>query len=86
MRKRAVGGFPVLVCLAFLFMNPIQAVAAENDFSVRLWGSISPFLTGDAGSGRGAPEYNDLFTTGGGAGGEFSWRLCPYFSWLVGGG
>ena len=80
------GIVPALLGLILLVGAPLQASAMEDRFSIRLWGSISPFLTGDAGSGRAAPEYTDLFKTGGGAGGEFSWRLCPYFSWLVGGG
>jgi len=85
-RKRSVGSFLVLIGMAFLFMTPMHASAVDNDFSIRLWGNISPFLTGDAGEGRGAPKYNDLFKTGGGAGGEFSWRILDHISLLVGGG
>lgn len=72
----------------FLFLIavllPIEAAAVEDRFSLRLWGEVSPFISGDAGSGTGAPEYKDAFSNGIGGGGEFSWRFCRWFSGVGG--
>jgi len=86
MRKKSESCFLLSFVVAVLLLVPIHATAVEDAFSVRLWGNISPFLSGDAGSGRGAPDYDDIFKTGGGVGGEFSWRILDQISWLVGGG
>jgi hypothetical protein len=37
-----------------------------EDFSSRLWAQCPPFISGDAGSGEGAPSYTDAFKSGGG--------------------
>ncbi len=42
-----------------------MAVFAEDgQASLRLWGQVSPFLSGEAGGGAGAPDYSDAFDTG----------------------
>jgi hypothetical protein len=60
------------------------ALAEDGKGSLRIWGQVSPFLSGDAGTGSGAPEYGDAFSEGLGFGAEFSWRFCRWFSALGG--
>ena len=78
----------VFYCAAFLIlvslMLPATGHAQDGKGALRLWGQASPFISGDAGSGTGAPEYKDAFSTGIGFGGEFSWRFCRWFSGVGG--
>jgi len=55
-----------------------------GDASVRLVGQVSPLISGSAGSGVGAPDYNDAFSTGIGAGLEYHRRMSDRFSILAG--
>jgi len=75
-------GFCLFV-LAFMLL-PSSGSAKDDDFSFHLRGQISPFISGEAGSGSGAPDYRDAFDTGIGGGVEFSWRFCNRFSLLGG--
>ncbi len=75
----------LITCLLFLSLAlPGFAFAKDDKFSFRVWGQVSPFLSGDAGSGSGAPRYDDAFNTGLGAGAELSWRFSNRLSGLVG--
>ena len=72
-----------LFVLAFILL-PSSGFAKDSDFSFHAWGQISPFISGEAGRGSGAPDYNDVFNTGIGGGIEFSWRFSNRFSLLGG--
>ncbi|MBW2284565.1 MAG: hypothetical protein JRF65_08195 [Deltaproteobacteria bacterium] len=67
-----------------LLLFPFAVSAEDGKASVSLWVPVSPFISGDAGSGTGAPEYKDAFSTGIGVGGEFAWRFCRWFSGVGG--
>ena len=56
----------------------------EADASIRLAGQISPFISGSAGSGVGAPDYSDAFSTGIGAALEYHRRMSDRFSVVAG--
>jgi len=73
----------IFVFLVLLLMSA-PAGAQEGKASIRLWGQLSPFISGSAGSGQGAPDYDDAFSTGIGGGGEFAWRFCRWFSGVAG--
>jgi len=75
-------GFSLFVLAFILF--PISGFAKDGDFSFHAWGQISPFISGEAGSGSGAPDYHDVFGTGIGGGIELSWRFSNRFSLLGG--
>ena len=66
------------------FLAPGEGFGQESKASIRLWGQVSPFISGEAGRGEGAPNYGDAFKTGFGGGGEFSWRFCRWFSGVGG--
>ncbi len=68
----------------FLLTTAAPAAASDSRAAIRLWGSRSPFLSGSAGSGEGAPDYNDAFSAGLAGGAEFSFRFCPWFSGVGG--
>jgi hypothetical protein len=68
----------------FVLVQSSHYVSAEDDLSLRLWGQVSPFISGEAGSGSGAPDYNDAFDCGIGGGMEISWRFSNRFSFLSG--
>ena len=72
-----------LFVLAFMLL-PSSGSAEDGDFSFHAWGQISPFISGEAGEGSGAPAYNDAFDTGIGGGVEPSWRLHDRLSLLAG--
>jgi opacity protein-like surface antigen len=61
-----------LVSFAFLILTA-SPVFAAGSVGLSLSGSVVPFIDGDAGSGIGAPQYDDAFNTGWGA------RVEPYF-------
>ena len=67
-----------------LVLLPIRGSAEDGTFSFHAWGQISPFISGEAGRGSGAPDYKDAFGTGIGGALELSWRFCNYFSLLGG--
>lgn len=87
MRMKAInwliGGLPLAGTL-FVATPSVAAGMEEGRVALRLWGTASPFLSGDAGKGEGAPEYTDLFDTGLGFGGEIAWRFSPRLSGLAG--
>ncbi len=81
----------VKVCLTGIFLFslcfflfPCKSPAENQDISLQLWGQVSPFIHGEAGSGPGAPDYRDAFRTGIGGGMELSWRFSNRFSLLGG--
>ena len=71
----------LLLCI-FCFSGNVSA--EDKDISVRAWATVSPFLSGQAGSGSGAPDYGDAFDTGFGGGAEAAWRFADRFSLLAG--
>jgi hypothetical protein len=66
---------PVLVISVVGLLGP--ASAEEGRWSVSLSPSVVPFLSGDAGSGEGAPRYSDAFDTGYGITLEVERSLSP---------
>jgi hypothetical protein len=84
MRREKIHLVGVFVLSLYLFVFPCRSLAENQDFSLHLWGQISPFISGEAGSGSGAPDYHDVFHTGIGGGIEFSWRFCNRLSLLGG--
>jgi hypothetical protein len=81
------GRTPYLVVpflLLFLALFPFPAYAQHGKLGLRLWGEGSPLISGEAGSGPGAPGYNDAFHAGLGIGAEISWRITPRLSLLTG--
>jgi hypothetical protein len=77
--------YVVLSYFLFLLLALPGLVSAKDDkFALRLWGQVSPFLSGDAGSGSGAPHYDNVFNAGLGAGAEFSWQFSDRLSGLAG--
>jgi len=72
-----------LLSFYFIFF-PCGSLAENQDVSLHLWGQISPFISGEAGKGAGAPDYKDAFDEGIGAGLEMSWRFSNRFSLLGG--
>ena len=72
-----------------LIALPLSVLAEENcsdkgKFSIGLSAGFSPILSGDAGDGQSAPDYDDLFKVGHGFALEVEYRVCDYAS-LVGG-
>ena len=65
---------------------PLSAFAEGSNLSIRLWGQVSPIISGDAGNNSGSPNYDDAFKTGVGGGVELSWRFCRWFSCVGGTG
>ena len=64
---------------------PLHTQADDaRDGSIRLLGQFSPFLSGSAGSGAGAPDYDDAFSTGLGAALEYHQRMSDRFSIVAG--
>jgi len=54
--------------LSLLLAVPGSVFAKDDKLALRIWGTISPFISGDAGSGSGAPDYDDAFDCGIGGG------------------
>jgi outer membrane scaffolding protein for murein synthesis (MipA/OmpV family) len=81
MHKRTALLLLLCGCLA-----TFSAWGSESDYSLRLSASVAPFIGGDAGSGAGAPDYNDAFDAGKGIGAEFGYRLSDRFSVAAGAG
>ena len=74
----------LLLLLLLLVLFPLSAYAQDGKLGLRLWGEASPFISGGAGSGSGAPGYDDAFHAGLGIGAEVSWRFTPRLSLLTG--
>ena len=81
---KKLGLYDALLAILVFLILPGVVNAQESKGSLRIWGQATPFISGDAGSGSGAPEYEDAFSTGIGFGGEFSWRFCRWFSGVGG--
>ena len=84
MRRKRVYLAGIFVVSFYFILFPWRSLAADQDVSLHLWGQVSPFVHGEAGSGPGAPDYKDVFDTGFGGSLELSWRFCNYFSLLGG--
>jgi hypothetical protein len=84
MSERSTSYFVAFVILCISVLLPLSVSAKDNDMSLRFWGQVSPFISGKAGSGLGAPDYDDAFNAGFGTGGELSWRLSGRVSCLAG--
>lgn len=84
MRKEKIHLCGLLALSLFFFLLPCQSLAESQDISLRFWGQILPFISGEAGRGPGAPDYRDVFNSGIGGGMEFSWRFSNRFSLLGG--
>jgi opacity protein-like surface antigen len=74
----------IILFVAILF--PVSAMGKDAGMSFSLYGQVSPFLSGDAGSGPGAPEYTDVFDPGTSVGAELSWGIVDFFSLIAGAG
>ena len=72
--------------LVFTFMSIIstQAFAEESPFSLSFAGQYIPFISGDAGNGDGAPNYDDAFDGGAAIAVEAAYQLNPQVSILGG--
>ncbi|MBF0550204.1 MAG: outer membrane beta-barrel protein [Deltaproteobacteria bacterium] len=69
---------------ALIMLSPSILVAEDNCFYLGVTGQITPFLSGDVGTGIDAPSYKDAFGTGWGVGLEGGYRFTEYFSAQVG--
>ena len=84
-RSLAVGILVLLFALALpLVVGAEESRNSEREFAIRFTTGISPFLSGDAGEGDDAPDYDDLFKSGFGAALEAEYRVNVYII-LVGG-
>jgi opacity protein-like surface antigen len=83
MKREKIHLAGIFVFLFFFFL-PCGSFAENRNVSVHLWGQFSPFISGEAGSGSGAPDYHDAFGTGIGGGSELSWHFSSRFSLLGG--
>jgi len=70
--------------LSLLVLFPLSAYAQDRKFALRLLGQASPYISGEAGNGSGAPGYNDALNAGLGIGAEASWRFSSRLSLLAG--
>lgn len=84
MRREKVYLAGLFVFLLYLILLCSRPLEGNQDVSVSFWGQISPFVSGEAGSGIEAPDFPDVFGTGIGAGMEFAWRFSNRFSLLGG--
>lgn len=84
MLGKSVSCFVVSLVLFLLLSLPVSVFAQEDNVSLRIWGQASPFISGEAGSGSGAPDYDDTFDCGIGGGVEISWRFSNRLSFLSG--
>ncbi|MBF0477185.1 MAG: outer membrane beta-barrel protein [Deltaproteobacteria bacterium] len=75
-----------LVCLvsALVMLSPSILIAEDNCFYLGVTGQVTPFLSGNAGTGMDAPSYKDAFGTGWGVGLEGGYRLTESFSAQLG--
>ena len=78
----------LLVWLLLIALSGSVAAAEKGSFpgrfSLGLSAGLSPILSGEAGDGPSAPDYDDLFKIGHGVALEMKYRVCDYAG-LVGG-
>ena len=74
----------LFVSVLSMVIVAVPATASDKGFSFRLGAVGVPLITGDAGSGEGAPAYDDAFKTGYGAMFEAVYRYSERFSLLGG--
>lgn len=79
-RRHAVICFFLSVFILF----PLVSAAQEDGFALRVYGRVSPFLSGNAGSGAGAPRWHSAFDSDLGCGVELSYPLSRGFRILAG--
>lgn len=84
MLKKSEWYYLATIILIMAILLPGSALGEDTDTSLCLFGQVSPFLTGDAGSGPGAPDYDDAFDPGLGAGAELSWGVPGRYSLVTG--
>ena len=84
MRKEKIYFVGIFALSFYFILFPCRSLAEDQNVSLHIWGQISPFISGEAGSGHGAPDYHDAFGTGIGGGIELSWRFSNRFSLLGG--
>jgi opacity protein-like surface antigen len=84
MRREKFYLIGIFVLSLYFIFPPGESSAENRDVSLQLWGQVSPFIHGEAGSGPGAPDYKDAFGTGVGGGMDLSWRFADRFSLLGG--
>ncbi len=72
--------------LVFIFVSMLSSpvFAEQGAFSLSLAGQYIPFISGDAGQGDDAPEYDDAFDAGLGVALEAAYRMTPNFSVVAG--
>lgn len=81
----SVGLVVLLLTLAGAFPAPAaDKNAADAKFSLRLRPVYSPLLSGKAGEGQRAPDFDDLFDDGYGLHMEAVYRLFPHLSLIAG--
>ena len=78
-----------VIILLFILFLPFAAmaeekIANESKFSLCLSPGFSPFLSGDAGEGQSAPDFDDLFDDGYGVMLEAAYRLRPNLTLIAG--
>ncbi len=75
-----------VVWMVFVFMSMLstRVFAEQGAFSLSLAGRYVPFISGDAGKGDDAPEYDDAFDSGLGVAFEAAYRLTPDLGVLAG--
>ncbi|MCD6534033.1 MAG: porin family protein [Deltaproteobacteria bacterium] len=76
----------IVQLLVFAFMSIIstQVFAEESPFSLSFSGQYIPIVSGDAGKGSGAPDYDDAFDDGLALAVEGAYQLNPKFALLGG--
>ena len=81
----SIGVIILLIVLLFPFsVIAEERIANEPKFSLSLSPVYSPFLSGDAGKGQGAPDFDDLFDDGYGVMLEAAYRLSPNLNLIAG--
>ena len=74
---------PVFLLLSTI-IAPTAAADSESNGSIRLLGEITPLVSGSAGSGTGAPDYSDAFSTGLGGAVEYHRIMSDRISIVAG--
>lgn len=76
----------IIALLVFTFMSITsnQVCAEGSPFSLSFGGQYIPFISGDAGNGDGAPNFDDAFDGGAALAIEAAYRLNPEVSLLGG--
>ena len=78
-------GILILGVVFWCVIIPLSgAVAEDHEFSVHIWGSVSPFMSGGAGKGSGSPDYYQAFREGWGGAIELERRFSGRISLLGG--